>query len=870
MIPLHLHISGFLSYREPVDIDLTGLDLACISGANGAGKSSLLDAITWALFGIARKRDDSLINTQSSAAEVRLVFAYEGNIYRLLRSKVKEKTTVLEFHILQQDGAAHDPARSDFDLAHLEQGRWKPLTEHTLRETEKHIEDTLRLDYETFVNASFFLQGKADQFTQQRPSERKRILGSILGLDIWEDYRTQAASRRQAVEKEIQRLDGSLQEILAELSEEAQRTRRLQELQAQLEQLSNLRQGQEQLLLNMRQVEAALQEQQRMLEALGRQAQTAEQRCQELRTRLGSRRDERQTYNDLLQRAAEIRLQHTAWKDAQAALAQMEALASSFRKQEKLRETPRMEILSERTRLEQERHGLAQTQAQLQGALPEIQRLDEQLKHLEDDRLFAEGRLARREQLAPKLEALRQQQAGLVAENAQVRNEMNPLKERIDKILKIEGAECPLCGSRLTPGERQRLADSLTAQGTALADKFRQNSELIKDLEEQISEIKDQLDGLLWVENELRVLLQEESRAESRLQTLRSAQQAWETGGALRLAQLERCLAQEDYALPARARLAEIDDELRRTGYDPAAHDALRQQVELGKVIESELLALEKAHSALFPLEREIGELSQQLQSEETALEQQRGEFERAQADLAQKRSGAPDLYKAERELNLLREQENRLRSEEGAATQRVKVLADVRARRKLLEAEREALALQTRQYKQLERAFGKDGVPALLIEQALPEIEAKANELLDRLSDGMMSVSFVTQAQYKDKKRDDLRETLDIQIRDGSGMRDYEMFSGGEAFRVNFAVRLALSEILARRAGARLQTLVIDEGFGSQDTLGRQRLVEAIRLVRGDFAKILVITHIDELKDVFPSRIEVEKTERGSTARVV
>ncbi len=133
-----------------------------------------------------------------------------------------------------------------------------------------------------------------------------------------------------------------------------------------------------------------------------------------------------------------------------------------------------------------------------------------------------------------------------------------------------------------------------------------------------------------------------------------------------------------------------------------------------------------------------------------------------------------------------------------------------------------------------------------------------------------MMSVSFVTQAQYKDKKRDDLRETLDIQIRDGSGMRDYEMFSGGEAFRVNFAVRLALSEILARRAGARLQTLVIDEGFGSQDTLGRQRLVEAIRLVRGDFAKILVITHIDELKDVFPSRIEVEKTERGSTARLV
>ena len=169
-----------------------------------------------------------------------------------------------------------------------------------------------------------------------------------------------------------------------------------------------------------------------------------------------------------------------------------------------------------------------------------------------------------------------------------------------------------------------------------------------------------------------------------------------------------------------------------------------------------------------------------------------------------------------------------------------------------------------------MERAFGKDGVPALLIEQSLPQIEMKANELLDRLSDGQMSIRFITQTEYKDKKRDDLRETLDIQISDSAGLRNYEMYSGGEAFRVNFAIRLALSEVLAQRKGARLQTLVIDEGFGSQDARGRQRLIEAINLVKDDFAKILVITHLDELKDVFPTRIEVEKTERGSTVQVI
>jgi len=98
---------------------------------------------------------------------------------------------------------------------------------------------------------------------------------------------------------------------------------------------------------------------------------------------------------------------------------------------------------------------------------------------------------------------------------------------------------------------------------------------------------------------------------------------------------------------------------------------------------------------------------------------------------------------------------------------------------------------------------------------------------------------------------------------------RAYELFSGGEAFRVNFALRIALSRLLARRAGARLQTLIIDEGFGTQDGKGREKLVEAINSIRDDFDKILVITHIDELKDAFPTRIDITKDSQGSQISV-
>ena len=129
------------------------------------------------------------------------------------------------------------------------------------------------------------------------------------------------------------------------------------------------------------------------------------------------------------------------------------------------------------------------------------------------------------------------------------------------------------------------------------------------------------------------------------------------------------------------------------------------------------------------------------------------------------------------------------------------------------------------------------------------------------------MNVRFETQRATQSGS---VSETLELRINDEIGERAYEMFSGGEAFRINFAVRIALSKLLAHRAGARLQTIFIDEGFGTQDAQGREALVEAINTVNKDFERIIVITHIDELKDAFPARIEIEKTSTGSRARVM
>jgi exonuclease SbcC len=193
---------------------------------------------------------------------------------------------------------------------------------------------------------------------------------------------------------------------------------------------------------------------------------------------------------------------------------------------------------------------------------------------------------------------------------------------------------------------------------------------------------------------------------------------------------------------------------------------------------------------------------------------------------------------------------------------QKLAALEAARQRKADLERRCEEQKLEQSLYEQLRDAFGKNGVPAMIIEAAIPELEDAANNLLTRMTGGRMHVRFDTQ---REKKGGGAIETLDILISDELGTRSYDLYSGGEAFRVNFAIRVALSQMLARRAGAQLRTLFIDEGFGTQDDEGRQRLVEAITAIQDQFDLVLVITHMEELREAFPVQIVVNKTPEGS-----
>ncbi|MCX6025942.1 MAG: SMC family ATPase [Chloroflexi bacterium] len=300
--------------------------------------------------------------------------------------------------------------------------------------------------------------------------------------------------------------------------------------------------------------------------------------------------------------------------------------------------------------------------------------------------------------------------------------------------------------------------------------------------------------------------------------------------------------------------------------------------------LQTEMAALRRQMDGLPALERRIAEMEaaaraaqeaaeklpaaearvakwQKAVAEAEALQQTR---ERESGDLARRLAEAEQLRRTLEQARLAK----RMADERvGGARQRLAALDALEAQSRTLEAEAHAQRDEMVLLEELREAFGRRGVPNMIIETVVPEVEEVANALLAKMTEGQMMLRLETQ---RETKGGETRETLEIIISDGLGTRAYEMYSGGEAFRINFALRVALSKLLARRAGAQLRALFIDEGFGSQDALGRERLVAAINSIQVDFDRILVVTHLDELRDAFPARIEVTKTPEGSQLRLV
>ncbi|MFN6392977.1 MAG: exonuclease subunit SbcC [Aphanizomenon sp.] len=320
--------------------------------------------------------------------------------------------------------------------------------------------------------------------------------------------------------------------------------------------------------------------------------------------------------------------------------------------------------------------------------------------------------------------------------------------------------------------------------------------------------------------------------------------------------------------------IANLEQQISEIAYNYEQHNYLRQSVRQGQswqLRHQQLLSAQEQYPQFRNKSQDLEYSLQTIFQERQTLIQQIDNIVKQLSDSA---NPTAQINTLEQQLaNRRRELDNKI-SQLGQLKQMSLQLATLQNQYEQDGQQLQICKQQQRVYQELAQAFGKNGIQALMIENILPQLEAEANQLLSRLSANQFHVQFITQKAGRSgkssKKNAKLIDTLDILIADARGTRSYETYSGGEAFRINFAIRLALAKLLAQRAGASLQLLVVDEGFGTQDGEGCDRLVAAINAISSDFACILTVTHMPHLKEAFQARIEVSKNQQGSQLQLL
>ena len=861
MQPLIVDLENFLSYGKE-RVDLSEINLASLLGPNGGGKSSFVDAITYAPYGQGRyKNIDDYVRQGQEQATVELQFLLNGETYRIIRGR-----------------SLKGRGKSTLELAKMNGADWIPLSGTTIRETEQKIKDLLRMDYDTFVSSCFILQGQSDRFCAAGPTDRKRILGQILGLDVYDRLQEAAKTRAkehkektavlqtkiEGLEKELESKgyyeadQQGLEKVLFEVSEQVKNLessieameKERAELQIKYSNLDNLTERRVSLEREIREIDAFLISVAEKEKDASRKAEL-EQHLANISAEIKAAESELET--------AEKKLY--MWQADASKKGDMESFISRIAKEIHQFQEQLKSLEIKRNRYQQ----IIERADQIRGKAREHEKVKAELVEM-DHKATMERELQQRLNAAEKAitEWERKHEAKILKLEAQQ-------KEAARKKVILEQVDCNRrdCLFLKDAFEASRLFEQCTNE-LAKLDALKAPEPLQNAYSEAFEHVRT-LGYKPDSHNELRAkaqdlekwakLVPELDQAEEQLAEIKV--QGRDLQEALKEKQEQKHKAETELtkAEEARVQVAGYESVVIRTNQKISS---LREQeqgvhVELGKV-----------HAT----EEQLKELSKQA---ETKLQEQKEKDEQIFTltleieDIAGLGSKIvfldKDISSVKTKLMGAREEEQNCRVELGKLEQRLADLEQKEQEKKALSKDLQQTTREQYLQEQLVKAFGRNGIPALIVENSLPDIEDIANDLLSRLTSGRMSLRLVTQ---KETKTAGISETLDILIGDELGERPYEGWSGAERFEIDISLRLAISKFLARRAGTKIETLVIDEGASCLDYSGRQKFIEAINTIAEDFAKIICISHIDELKEAFPQQIHVRKTPEGSRVEVV
>lgn len=902
MIPLKLHIKNFLSYGSAVQIiDFEQHHLICLSGKNGHGKSALLDAFTWALWGQARKitggnkSDDLLLKIGEKHMFVIAELLVNGTHYRIRReySLTGHKAlTVLDFGIID--------SRTE---------TLKSLTEKTIRHTQEKIIQTIGFDFETFINSAFLRQGQSNEFSKKTPKERKDILATILGLDRFDLLRQKAQEqvRRLHHDKDLlvlqseqflqqailfdeiivqaQEVDNSIQKI------DATQAQLVQEYQAIIKKLENYKQQETELNIIQTQLKQLEEQHHNRSKELNNYSIEWRSNHHSI-CRITTTFDE-QEFSQLNQQLIQLQQAKNQHQQLHTQLLQLgQSVQHRTFELKELAIQKKHELDKQKNSIENDIHRLEQeaklTYNKQNSSAQELQQkndhllsLTQKIDHLHITCQQLQEKVVYGEKLSSYVQLWK-------TRLQTIQQQVDLLQQRMDLISSISNPRCTLCEQGLTQEAHSALVFKLQNETANYTHKKKRLVTILEMAEQKIASCviqKQQLEAtnqLLQIEHnkkqhleyqhqqfqdqliELQLATEKNSKLISELHTKNKGIE--HELSQLRQQYLEQ-LKTDPLLVEYNQHITAYTQQLNELNYSETEHQNIELKHQALLKLKEQFITLQQQKMSQLQRKTVIAQVISQLR----AIKNERTLLQEKIKNLTKNLPELPILTHKEREIStnihILQEQKQQLMLKKGALEQQLQTILASKERIQQIEQKKSVLLQEIEDYTAIAQASSKDGIQALLIEQALPEIEREANYLLSKLTDNQTQLMIES---LRDLKSGTTKETLDIKISDTLGIRSYELFSGGEAFRIDLGLRIALSKVLARRAGTTLQTLIIDEGFGSQDEDGLARIMEALYKIQDDFAKIIVVSHLATMKEQFPTQFMIHKNPSGSTVQVI
>ena len=857
MIPLRLTLENFMCYRQGLPtLNLENVHVACLSGDNGNGKTALLDSITWVLWGKARARtQEELIHQGQTSMSVELDFLANDQEYRVTRVHSRSRGS--------------GSGKTELNLAVLNGKQPTSIMGNTIRDTEQQIINLLHMDYDTFVSTSYLRQGDADRFTKSNPADRKQILADVLSLDYYQELETAAKEKARKLQSQIDRNETALEIHSSELSDKASVTDVINKTNATIELITPQVNVLEKQLTKLSAIIENTSRDRNQSETFKSSLNLAVKEIKQAEEQETTLSLELLELENLISRSDEITEGKANLDQNSKELAKVEQNLRSVRDLEKKSAAISQAIAVEDERITVEL-GILKTRldSEMLPAVAEIPDIKQGIISLEHALKTLKNQETELRSIEAKISLLEKEKNQLDLENVSLMSQMTETRKRFD-LLQESDASCPVCNQNLAEKGKDHLQNELKLVGKKSKKSYEINSLKIFELQDVLTNQSEIVTGK-------RKLLQEEENhhnagiisSKTKLIHLDKIEQEVV---AIRntIKSIESKKVTNDFSVENRKELNFVQSQIKKIGYDEQTHKSLidnetnyqkyrqlcsqlenaeNRRIEINKFSDSNQILIQNR-------KEQVGIWNKELEQIDTRLQQSQESSQMSQEvsrDLKSKRS---ELQSSISQRDILK---NRLLTIEQT------------------ESEVEKLRKSTNSYKQekdsydeLTAAFGRNGIQAFMIERSVPQIQEISNELLSKLTDNRMAIKLELREGRLDRLTGVPSEELDIRVSDEVGTRSYETFSGGESFRIDFALRIALSKLLASRSGAPLPILFIDEGFGSQDSKGQERLTEAIQSVQTEFEKIIVITHVEQMKESFEEQIEVIKTEDGATFRV-